>query len=500
MAIKYPDTLESNNPQAYPIVKSKQVGGHKQVTSVSDLYTLPDSTLSDSGSNLNSDAIGQTWYVVGESSDYKLTDWTNRKNINGWTKIVNVNSSVDTLTNDLNTEINNRTNADNTLQGNIDTVQNQVTGIINSKGIANGIATLDSNGTVPSTQLPSFVDDIIEVSSYANLPTTGETGKIYVTLDTNLTYRWSGTVWTEVSKSLALGETSSTAYSGDKGKSVSDDLDSHTSNKSNPHSVSATQIPLTGYSVGSDTVISSSDTVLTAIEKLQGQKDAVTNSLNDHKNNTSNPRSVNASQVEITGDAVGSGTIGTSDSVSTARGKLQGQVNTNATTATDNLTAHTNNTSNPHSVNASQVNLTGYSASSGTVSASDSVSSGISKIVGNLTNHINNTNNPHSVTKSQVGLGNVDNTSDLNKPISTATQTALNNLDTEFSEGISNFTQTVDTYGEVSATVLNDINNRIDGITVNEISAVDGNINITKSDIGLGNVDNTKIGRASCRE
>src|SRR5574344_340051 len=273
MAIKYPDTLESNNPQAYPIVKSKQVGGHKQVTSVSDLYTLPDSTLSDSGSNLNSDAIGQTWYVVGESSDYKLTDWTNRKNINGWTKIVNVNSSVDTLTNDLNTEINNRTNADNTLQGNIDTVQNQVTGIINSKGIANGIATLDSNGTVPSTQLPSFVDDIIEVSSYANLPTTGETGKIYVTLDTNLTYRWSGTVWTEVSKSLALGETSSTAYSGDKGKSVRDDLDSHTSNKSNPHSVSATQIPITGYSVGSDTVISSSDTVLTAIEKLQGQKD-----------------------------------------------------------------------------------------------------------------------------------------------------------------------------------------------------------------------------------
>jgi hypothetical protein len=73
-------------------------------------------------------------------------------------------------------------------------------------------------GKVPSSQLPSFVDDVVEVSDYASLPVTGETGKIYVTLDTNLTYRWSGTAYVEISQSLALGETSGTAYRGDRGK------------------------------------------------------------------------------------------------------------------------------------------------------------------------------------------------------------------------------------------------------------------------------------------
>ena len=88
----------------------------------------------------------------------------------------------------------------------------------NLKGAANGVAELDANGLVPSSQLPSYVDDIIEVADYAHLPITGESGKIYVTLDTNLTYRWSGSEYVEVSKSLALGETPSTAYRGDRGR------------------------------------------------------------------------------------------------------------------------------------------------------------------------------------------------------------------------------------------------------------------------------------------
>lgn len=50
----------------------------------------------------------------------------------------------------------------------------------------------------------------------------------------------------------------------------------------------------------------------------------------------------------------------------------------------------------------------------------------INQVEGDLSSHIANTTNPHSVTKSQVGLGNVDNTSDINKPVSTTTQTALN--------------------------------------------------------------------------
>lgn len=86
------------------------------------------------------------------------------------------------------------------------------------KGAANGVAELDANGKVLTSQLPSFVDDVIEAENFAVLPTEGETGKIYVTLDNNKTYRWSGSAYVEISASLALGETDSTAYRGDRGK------------------------------------------------------------------------------------------------------------------------------------------------------------------------------------------------------------------------------------------------------------------------------------------
>lgn len=85
------------------------------------------------------------------------------------------------------------------------------------KGAASGVAELDSSGKVPSSQLPSYVDDVLEYTNKASFPSTGETGKIYVDKATNLTYRWSGTAYVEISPSLALGETSSTAYRGDYG-------------------------------------------------------------------------------------------------------------------------------------------------------------------------------------------------------------------------------------------------------------------------------------------
>lgn len=91
-------------------------------------------------------------------------------------------------------------------------------------GVANGVATLNTEGKVPSSQLPSYVDDVLEYANKAGFPTTGESGKIYVAKDTNLTYRWSGTAYVEISPSLALGETSSTAYAGDKGKANADNI------------------------------------------------------------------------------------------------------------------------------------------------------------------------------------------------------------------------------------------------------------------------------------
>jgi hypothetical protein len=89
------------------------------------------------------------------------------------------------------------------------------------KGTANGVAELDANGKVPTSQLPSYVDDVLEYTA-ENFPATGETGKIYVNTNTNKTYRWSGSQFVEISASLALGETSATAFRGDHGKTAYD--------------------------------------------------------------------------------------------------------------------------------------------------------------------------------------------------------------------------------------------------------------------------------------
>lgn len=89
-------------------------------------------------------------------------------------------------------------------------------------------------GKVPSEQLPAYIDDVLEYDDFASFPASGETGKIYVAKDTNLTYRWSGSAYVEISKSLALGETSSTAYRGDGGKIAYD----HSQTTGNPHNTS----------------------------------------------------------------------------------------------------------------------------------------------------------------------------------------------------------------------------------------------------------------------
>lgn len=122
------------------------------------------------------------------------------------------------------------------------------------KGAANGLAELDSNGKVPSAQLPSYVDDVVEGYFYNSkfykeaahtTEITAESGKIYVNLaegnDQNKTYRWSGSAYVVISETLALGETSSTAYAGDKGKAA---YDHSLVTSGNPHNVSKSDVGL----------------------------------------------------------------------------------------------------------------------------------------------------------------------------------------------------------------------------------------------------------------
>lgn len=117
-----------------------------------------------------------------------------------------------------------------------------LTGLTYFKGKLDTIYPVLENGEIPSHYLPSYVDDVLEFgcrdanerlfpdsteapdASATKFPTTGESGKIYVSLFTGKCYRWSGTQYTEISASLTLGETAHTAYEGSKGKKNADDI------------------------------------------------------------------------------------------------------------------------------------------------------------------------------------------------------------------------------------------------------------------------------------
>lgn len=125
------------------------------------------------------------------------------------------------------TSVNGKSGAVTLVKGDIDlgNVTNDAQVKRSEMGVASGVATLDTTGKVPTSQLPAYVDDVLEYANKAAFPTTGETGKIYVAQDTNITYRWGGTAYVEISASLALGETSSTAFAGDKGRKNAQDID-----------------------------------------------------------------------------------------------------------------------------------------------------------------------------------------------------------------------------------------------------------------------------------
>lgn len=289
------------------------------------------------------------------------------------------------------------------LIGDTSELNNKVQEFIDSKGAPNGLASLNESGIIPSAQLPSYVDDVIEVDTFSNLPGTGESGKIYIVQDTNLTYRWSGTGYVEISKSLALGETSSTAYPGDKGKATTDKLNK-TSNK---------------VVVEPVTVNPSTDKVV-----LKYQTHFTSTNSDSEDSHTINAATTSQAGVMTSAD---------------------------------------------------KTKLNGLKDQAGITSDIDAVQT-------NLETHINNKSNPHEVTKDQVGLGNVDNTSDANKPISNATQTALNG---KFSATDGNaLKQRVDNIPELVATDITvDSDNDSVNISLDKTSIVDGTLSGTTINI-----------------
>jgi len=104
-------------------------------------------------------------------------------------------------------------------------------------GVASGVATLDSAGKVPSSQLPSYVDDVVEYDTKSAFPATGEGGKIYVDKSNDTSWRWSGSTYTQIKGDLTIGTTSGTAADGGI-------ANTHYNNTSNPHSVTKEQVGL----------------------------------------------------------------------------------------------------------------------------------------------------------------------------------------------------------------------------------------------------------------
>ena len=154
-------------------------------------------------------------------------------------------------------------------------------------------------GKVPATQLPSYVDDVLEFANLASFPATGESGKIYIAIDTNLTYRWGGSSYVVMSSSLALGETSSTAYRGDRGKIAYD----HSQTTGNPHGTTKSDIGL--GNVPNIDATNPTNIVQTSSYRFvtDSEKSNLTNAYN-HSQATGNPHNTKVEELtDVSGDA-----------------------------------------------------------------------------------------------------------------------------------------------------------------------------------------------------
>lgn len=249
----------------------------------------------------------------------------------------------------------------------------------NEMGVANGVATLNANAKIPNNLLDSI---IVKYSTTSELPTNGESNKIYIV--NNLLYIWDGTKYEEVSKSLDIGTTEGTAYEGSKGKALEN-------NKVDK--VEGKQLSTNDYTTDEKT-------------KLAGIED---NALNQTSINNLIGTAINS----LSKNSIGLGNVdNTSDK--------NKPVSTATQTALDNKVDIV--TGKSLVLDTEITKLAGLKTQTELdTSISNAKKSGTDAQTA-INNHIKDTSNPHNVTKTQVGLSNVDNTADINKEVKTATQ------------------------------------------------------------------------------
>lgn len=346
------------------------------------------------------------------------------------------------------------------LQKNIDGLEKKHDDFVATKGKANGFASLDGKGLVPSSQLPSYVDDVIEVYAtygvsetgklsniklysdpdHAN-PITGESGKIYLNItqdEPSYQFRWSGTQFVDSNtSSLILGEVTGTAYDGGKGKalanwrkSLNDNLKFYSHIKNNrAWTRNATEVRLNfdcsdfGNTASVNTY---NEPIPAATKDLAGVQTAADKKLFDSIPGT----------IIISGKGVVQNTdkVWVQISKSTKADGVYGE----ATTQTLEILAANANRAGVltrEMFNKLNSGLNGdiTNALNEAKAYTDAAKTALEKLIQDsdkvikesLDAHIGNKSNPHNVTKAQVGLGNVQNLAPANMPVSTAQAAAI---------------------------------------------------------------------------
>ena len=405
-------------------------------------------------------------------------------------------TALDTkLTTAINKEVQNRKDADTALGTRIDNevtarteadaalkteltediqgVQDALDAFIATKAQASGLASLDENGKVPSEQLPSYVDDVIDVyatydksptgdlsniSLFAdadhNTPITGEAGKIYQNVTTGepgYQFRWTGTTWSLiVSGGVVIGEITGTAYDGGKGKTTTDNLN-----------VLKAFNPIRLTSVGTDTskitvnyekadgtgiqgldipaATSAKAGVMTAADKVKLDT-TLPKQISDET--TAREAAINALQGELADD-IAQEVVDRNSAIAAAKTELttainkevsdrkaaDTQVRTDLEAAVElvaeelrgaDTTLQNNITKEVNDRKGEITRIEGLISDEAATRAQADTT-----VNAKVDSHIGNKSNPHAVTKAQVGLGNVNNTSDADKPVSTAQATAI---------------------------------------------------------------------------
>ena len=382
-------------------------------------------------------------------------------------------------------EIQDRTTADTALKteltDSIQEVRDDLDTFKATKGQANGLASLGSDGKVPAAQLPSYVDDVIDVyatydvsptnqisniklysdAAHAN-PVTGEAGKSYNDITEGhpgYQFRWSGTTWVPItSGGLIIGEISGTAYDGAKGKTTTDVVKSLPNTLVNgvritPEAGRVNLILINGHRADSDSIYSNGPNINNYIQPATATQAGVMTAADKVKLDTTLPKqisdettareaAINALQGELADD-IAQEVVDRNTAIAAAKTELttvinkevsdrkaaDTQVRTDLEAAVElvaeglrgaDTTLQNNITKEVNDRKGEVTRIEGLISDEAATRAQADTT-----VNAKVDSHIGNKSNPHGVTKAQVGLGNVNNTSDADKPVSTAQATAI---------------------------------------------------------------------------